>query len=484
MTLEQRWAELHSRTARNMLRMQPGVAVGMADVDPSPELTTTAVLAKLGLDPNAGMPETGDVMTWTQAQRREVRATLRRHINAITESVKKGGTDPDDAKTAVSQLGWAVARIERYLDLNEPKGAFSTASLQSGNVAPRLTANQWRDPATGKVINALSREHAGKVAATMGTAEPDCTLGDFLRGVAGLRTSDAVRAALSEGTDGSGGYAVPTRLFPDFIEALIPASSVLQAGAIVLPLPESAKSFRLARISTVPTAAWRAEAGAVAESDPAFTALDLAPKSLAFYFKVSRELLADAPNIDAILRSAIAGAFAKEFDRAALRGSGAGNEPTGLLNQAGIASITNGAAGTALGTIKWSNLNSAVQSILDANGPMPTSAIMAPRTLVGFAGLADSTGQPLRRPSLLEPMQFIATSQIPVNLTVGASTDCSELYVGHFPELLIGLREDVTVMRADQLYAATGQVGFFCHARADVGLLHAAAFAKATGIRP
>lgn len=474
--LEQRWAALQTRSARNLAIM--GVATDTPD--PNPELVTTAVLAKLGIDLNADIPD-APLYDWTQAQRHDARKSVRRAINAIVESTRTGGTSPQDARIAAEELGQFVARVERYIDLNSGnKGG--TASLQSGDAAVRLGPDQWRD-ANGKVINALSREDAGNVATKLNAGAPDCTLGDFFRGVAGLRTSEAVRAALSVGTDGSGGYAVPSRLWSDFIEALIPVSSVLQAGAKVLPLDASAKQFRLARIATVPTAAWRAEAGNVSESDPTFTALDLVPKSLAFFFKVSRELLADAPNIDAILRSAIAGAFAKEFDRAALRGSGTGNEPTGLLNQAGIASVTNGANGATQATIKWASINSAYQAILDANGPVPTAVIQAPRTLVGFSGLADSTGQPLRRPSLLEPMQFIATSQIPVNLTVGTSNDCTELYVGHFPELVVGLREDVTVMRADQLYAGTGQVAFFCHARADVGLLHAASFAKITGVR-
>lgn len=353
----------------------------------------------------------------------------------------------------------------------------------SDDAAPTPT---WRNATTGEPIVALGRGDAGRVRERMNAAAPEFGLADWVRGVAGLRTTESVRAALTEGTDSQGGYGVPSVLLPEFIEGLVAQSSLLEAGARVLPLEAGpqGKTYRMARVDTVPTAAWRAESGAVAQSDPAFSALDLTPRSLSFYFKASRELLSDAPNIDEILQRTIAQAFAKEIDRAGLRGTGTPPEIRGLLNISGIGSVTNGAAGTALATIKWSNLATAYQTILEANAPTPTAAIMAPRTLVGFASLADSTGQALQRPQLLDAMQFIATSQIPVNLTVGGSTDCSEMYVGDFAAFVIGLREDVSIVRADQLHVGTGEVGFYCFARVDVGALHPAAFCKVTGIRP
>lgn len=64
------------------------------------------------------------------------------------------------------------------------------------------------------------------------------------------------------------------------------------------------------------------EAGQVAQSEPTFRAVRSEPKSLAFLFKVSRELLADAPNMSQALTIALAQAFAVELDRTGLRGSG------------------------------------------------------------------------------------------------------------------------------------------------------------------
>lgn len=401
---------------------------------------------------------------------RSAAAELRRCVNALADAPTNENT-----VRAMEVIAGIIGEIDGKIDARDGFGA----------QVPAGDANVWHNQATGAPVPVVGRENVGKMRDALGVKEtPDFTLGDFVRGVAGMRTTESVRNALSVGTDGSGGYAVPSILWPDFVDALVPVSSVLSAGARVIKLDQAAKSFRLARVATVPTAAWRSEAGAVAESDPSFSALDLTPQSLAFYFKISRELLADSPNVDAMLQRAIVQAIAKAIDAAALRGSGTPPEIRGLSNISGIGSVTNGAAGTALATIKWSNLTSAVQTIMEANGPMPTAAIMAPRTLVGFGALADSTAQPLQRPSLLDPVQFIATSALPVNETVGGSTDCSSMYVGDFREFVIGLREDVSILVTKELHAGNAQVGFYVHSRVDVGCLHPASFVKVTGIRP
>jgi HK97 family phage major capsid protein len=269
---------------------------------------------------------------------------------------------------------------------------------------------------------------------------------------------------------------------PGVLSALVPVSSLMQAGAGIIAMEEGAKTFTTAAVNAIPTAAWRAEAGALATSDPTFRAVVATPRSLAFTFKISRELLADGQGIEQALNIAIAQAFAKELDRVGLRGTGTAPEPRGILNTSGIQTVTNGAAGTALGS--YANIFSAVSSILAADAPMPTAAIMSPRSLVKLGGLADTTNQPLLVPSMLTSVKLIGTSQVPNNLTVGASTDCSEIYVGDFSNMYFAMRESVSVQMLHELYAGTGEIGFACHMRADVVLTYPAAFALITGVRP
>jgi len=258
----------------------------------------------------------------------------------------------------------------------------------------------------------------------------------------------------------------------------------LQAGAgIVDVTQEPAKQYNTAAISAIPTAAWRSEAGAVSESDPTFRNVPAVPQSLSFFFKVSRELLADAVNLEPALQTAIAQAFAKEIDRVGLRGSGTPPQPTGLLNTSGIQTVTNGANGASIATTAYANFISAIQSLLAADAPKPSAFIMAPRSLTTLAGLLDSQNNARRAPPIVAEIPFFATSQIPINLTVGTSTDCSEIYTGDFTKIVYVMRERPSIMLAKELYAATGQIGFICHARLDVAVMYPAAFAVVTGVR-
>lgn len=316
-----------------------------------------------------------------------------------------------------------------------------------------------------------------------GGPRSDMSLADFFRGVANMSPIRSVKNALSEGTNTAGGFTVPNELMPGILGAMTPNSSLLQAGMGVVHLESGpgAKTFTTAVVDTVPVAGWRLENGVVVESEPTFRGVVAAPKSLAFLFKVSRELLADSANVSAALELAIGQAFAKALDAAGLRGTGVNPVPLGLLNTPGIQSVANGANGTALAG--YSTIFSAAQAILQADGPMPTAAIMSPRSLVKLGGLVDTTGQPLLVPQMLQGIKQLSTSQIPNNLTVGTSADCSEIYLGDFHNMLMFLRESVSIQRVDQLYAAQGQIGFVCHVRADFAAMYPAAFAVVTGVR-
>lgn len=418
------------------------------------------------------------------------RADLRRVVNALSQATRelldstpatKWSADDQksyDAKlNAVTYLHTEIDLISNMIDLEEwtPNG-----SSRAKHNAPELRDSNGQRVGSVLTTEMLATEH--EIAARLNISNAgDTNLGDFFRGVAKMKSSEGIRAALSEGTDSAGGYTVPEVLMPRILSALVPASSLLTAGASLAVLGTDAKTFTLAGVDSIPTAAWRSEAGAVAESDPAFRAIVVTPRSLAFRFKVSRELLQDSPNIDEALQQAIAQAFAKEMDRAGLRGTGTAPEIRGLKNISGINTVTNGTNGAS--PTSYANFVSAWQEIVSDNAPAPRAAIMHPRDMAKFANLADSTGQPLRRPELLDTMRFVQTSQIPTNLTVGSSSDTSEIYVGDFSQFVFFLREGVSVQMLNELYAATGEIGFVCHARVDVAALYPQAFALVTGVR-
>ncbi|MCU0928809.1 MAG: phage major capsid protein [Burkholderiaceae bacterium] len=451
--------------------------------DPATYLNARASLAKLGVNLDA----IGDFNDASTRDLLNLRNDLRRSLSTLNDRARAqiDAGDNAAAERTVDEIDSIKAILDRTQRQLDNQAVLSDVESGDGEF---VTVNGQRTRILRNIADIRRHYASQNSGGRQSMASPmqssgDMTLADFMRGVANLPTTADVRAALSVGTDSAGGFSVPSLVMPQIMEALVPASSVLTAGAGILPLEDGAKTFTQVILDTIPTAAWRAEAGAVSESDPAFRGVVMTPRSLSFRFKVSRELLADGVGIEDALRVAIAQAFAKELDRVALRGSGSAPEPRGILNTTNVGAVTNGAAGATQSSQRWTKLLEAVSTILAADAPLPTAAIMAPRSLVGYSALADSTNQPLQRPDLLRDMRFLATSQIPVNLTVSTSTDCTEVFLGDFTKVLFAMRESVSIGVLRELYAENGQIGFVGHVRADVAVLYPKAFAVVTGIR-
>lgn len=342
----------------------------------------------------------------------------------------------------------------------------------------------------GTLLASADLSNSSTIAAKLGAGtrgqntaddEGSTSLTDFFRGVANMRTSEGVRNTLSVGTNTAGGYTVPTVLLPGILNALVPASALLTAGMNVAVLNTQAKSFNIAATATIPTAGWRKEHGQVAESEAAFRSIEVTPRSLAFRFKISRELLMDSPNIEPALRTAIAQAFAVEIDRASLLGSGDDPEIRGLRTIEGIHKLPMGANGAELKN--WARFINATRLIKEANAPAPTAAIMSPREEETIALFADTTGQPLRRPTALEGWRLANTSQLPTNIELGTADDTAEIFIGDYSLFTLFMRERISVQLLNELYAETGEVGFICHTRLDVAAMYAKAFAVLQGVR-
>ena len=143
------------------------------------------------------------------------------------------------------------------------------------------------------------------------------------------------------------------------------------------------------------TGAWRNENAAVAESDAVFERVTLTARTLAVLTRLSYELFQDLTPAGAeIIERELIKSLAVELDRVALRGTGTAPEPRGVLNQTGVTTLTNGAAGTAFGWAQVVNLVAAVQ----AAGFDPTAIIANPRAVKSAALLADTTGSRSSRP--------------------------------------------------------------------------------------
>jgi HK97 family phage major capsid protein len=303
------------------------------------------------------------------------------------------------------------------------------------------------------------------------------TVGGVMRSlVTGPRTAEEKRA-LAEGADSTGGVSVPDLTLARFIDRLRAATVCFQAGAQTLPLTSDKNT--IARTITDPTCAWRAEAGPIAESDPAFEGLVFVPRSLAVHFKVSRELLEDSVNIEQALEASLRGALSVELDRVALEGTGTPPEPKGISPTTNVGAVAVTAALTS-----YDKILDGIYEILVDNAAMPTSMVMHPRTAIALAKLKEgvaSSINPVRVPALVEPIKQYMTTGISITLSPGTATT---LYLGDFTQLIFGIRTELRIEVLRELFAVNHQYGFVAHMRADIGLQHPQSFCKLTGIVP
>lgn len=308
----------------------------------------------------------------------------------------------------------------------------------------------------------------------------DLSPGAMLRAMAFGAKNDTERRALNEGTDSAGGYTVPTVLSAALIDRLRRQSVLVRAGARTVPLTSDANV--IAKLTADPTPAWRAEAGAVATSDPTFGAVTLAPKSLAVIVKFSRELLQDSLNIESALTNAITQAMALEVDRAGLFGTGSDNQPTGLVNIAGINTLDVGGPLSVYTGGHYGPLVKARTQLLTANAGEPTAYIMHPREDGTLVGALDGNGLPLTGPARIAAIPQLVSTAVPINGGVG--TNEASIITGNFAHFIIGMRESLRLEVLRELYAATGELAMIAHMRVDFAAEHALAFSHINGIEP
>jgi len=305
----------------------------------------------------------------------------------------------------------------------------------------------------------------------------------YLRGLVTGRWDGADHErALSEGTLTAGGHLVPTPLSARVIDLARNATRVFQAGAVTVPM--TAQTLRLARLTGEGTPAWKAENAAITDADMTFDSVTFTARTLVRLVKLSVELFDDSdPSAEDVIARSFAAQVALELDRVALRGTGTAPEPRGVLNTSGITTTTHGANGSTITTTSAYDWHLDAAGVVRGNNFMPNAHIQAPRTSVSLSKLREATTSAyLAPPPALLPM--LTTKQVPINLTVGTSTDCSEIYTADWSNLMVGIRTDFQLLFLRERFLADNlQYAFLAFLRADIQLAQPSAFVVDTGVR-
>lgn len=160
-----------------------------------------------------------------------------------------------------------------------------------------------------------------------------------------LVPNDILKRDLVVGTPTAGGNLVSTDLLPgSFIDMLRNKVILSELGATYLS--GLVGDLAIPRQTGGATAYWLGEAGSVTKSQQAVDQVALTPKTLAAETVYSRALMNQSSlDVEAFIRGDLARTLGLEVSRAALYGSGASNQPTGVANQSGINTGTASFAG-------------------------------------------------------------------------------------------------------------------------------------------
>ena len=285
------------------------------------------------------------------------------------------------------------------------------------------------------------------------------------------KNSYDIQNALKVGTDSEGGYLAPDEFERTLIEAL-EEENIFRTLAKVITT--SSGDRKIPVVASKGTASWVDEEGLIPESDDSFGQVSIGAYKLATMIKISEELLNDSVfNLEAYIAKEFARRIGAKEEEAFFIGDGTG-KPTGIFNSTGGAELgVTGSSATAISADELIDLFYSLRAPYRKNAVF----VMNDATVKLIRKLKDGNGQYLWQPSIQagQPDTIlnrpVKTSAYVPAVAAGAKT----IAFGDFGYYWVADRQGRSFQRLNELYAATGQVGFKATQRVDGKLILAEA---------
>lgn len=266
--------------------------------------------------------------------------------------------------------------------------------------------------------------------------------------------------ALQIGTDSEGGYLVPDEYENTLIEKLHDENIIRQYATVI---KSSNGDKKIPVVAGYGEATWTDEEAAYTESDDSFGVITLGAHKLTSIIKVSEELLNDSAfDLEQYISKEFVRRMAAAEENAFINGTGTGR-PTGILQTAETGKTT--AAAAAITADEVIDLYHSLHSPYRKNAVF----IANDSTVKAIRQLKDSNGMYLWQPGLKEGQpdtlignRIISSAYMP---EIGAGK--KPILFGDISYYWIADRQGRTFQRLNELYAATGQVGFRTFQRVD-----------------
>lgn len=275
-----------------------------------------------------------------------------------------------------------------------------------------------------------------------------------------------VENALQVGTDSEGGYLVPDEFENTLVEALEEENFFRSIATVI---QTSSGDRKIPVVASKGGANWIEEEGAFPESDDAFGQVSIGAHKVATMLKISDELLNDSAfNLEAYISKEFGRRIGSKEEEAFFVGDGSG-KPTGIFNATGGASD---GATTATANITFDDVMDLFYSV---KSPYRKKAVwvLNDTTVKALRKLKDNNGNYIWQPSIQagQPDMILNrpyhTSSYVPELAAGAKV----MAFGDFSYYWIADRQGRSFKRLNELFAATGQVGFLASQRVDGKLI-------------
>jgi len=410
------------------------------------------------------------------AERARIRTDEKRRMDAIRQSAER--FDVEDLGREAIADGWSVEQFnQRALEVvGERNNKVRQESGHDGEVD--LSNRDRKQFSLIRLMDAIAKpnDRAAQTRASFElevSAEAQRGFGsDFQCRGEFVPTSVLMgQRALSAGTSTDGAELVATNLLAgSFIDVLRNASSVMRAGATVLP--GLVGDVAIPRKTSAAASTWiSAEDGDATEGEPQFDQVTLTPHDLACYTEVTRRLTQQSsPAIEAIVRNDLAMAQALGIDLAALYGSNASGQPAGVVNQIGINTLD-----LALAAPTYAEIVEMIKKVMEDNAltGMPTWILEAN----GWEALKTTPKQG----SGVEGNFILGDSDTIVGYPYIMSNQVTneEYFFGDFSQLLIGEWGGLEINVDPYTHSLKGKVRYVTFKTVDIAVRQPTAFCYA-----
>ena len=273
----------------------------------------------------------------------------------------------------------------------------------------------------------------------------------------------SVQNALQIGDDAEGGYLVPDEYERTLVDALQEENRLRGLCKIIRT---SSGDRKIPLVASHGTASWVEEEGTIPESDDAFGQITIGAHKIASMIKVSDELLQDSVfDVASYIATEFARRVGDAEEAAFISGDGSG-KPYGMLH------ATNGAAaGVTAASATAITADELLDLIYSLRAPYRKRAVflMHDSTIKAIRKLKDGNGQYLWQPGMkdgapdmLLGYRLVTSTHMPV-----IAAAAKPILFGDLTSYWIADREGRSMQRLNELYAATGQVGFRVTQRVD-----------------